>query len=185
ATAFNIMTAQLRNLISNLEQRVQERTNALEERASELRTVSDVARTLTSVQDLDTLLSEITRLVSERFGFYHVGIFLLDEAHEFAVLRASNSDGGARMLNRHHKLKLDSNSIVGYATTHNEVRIALDVGTESIYFNNPDLPDTRSEMALPLRISGRVIGTLDVQSTEPNAFSEEDAAILSILADQV
>ena len=185
ATAFNIMTAQLRNLISNLEQRVQERTNALEERASALRTVSDVARTLTSVQDLDTLLPEITRLVSERFGFYHVGIFLLDEAHEFAVLRASNSDGGARMLNRHHKLKLDSNSIVGYATTHNEARIALDVGTDSIYFNNPDLPDTRSEMALPLRIGGRVIGTLDVQSTEPNAFSEEDAATLSILADQV
>ena len=185
ATAFNIMTAKLRNLISNLEQRVQERTNALEKRASELRTVSDVARTLTSVQDINELLPEITTLVSERFGFYHVGIFLLDETSEFAVLRASNSEGGARMINRRHKLRLDSSSIVGYATSHNEVRIALDVGTDSIYFNNPDLANTRSEMALPLRISGRVIGTLDVQSTQRNAFSEDDAATLSILADQV
>ena len=185
ATAFNIMTAQLRNLISNLEQRVQERTNALEKRASELRTVSDVARTLTSVQDINELLPEITTLVSERFGFYHVGIFLLDETSEFTVLHASNSEGGARMINRRHKLRLDSSSVVGYATSHNEVRIALDVGTDSIYFNNPDLPNTRSEMALPLRISGRVIGTLDVQSTQRNAFSEDDAATLSILADQV
>jgi GAF domain-containing protein len=185
ATAFNTMTAQLRNLISNLEQRVQERTNALEKRASQLQTVSDVARALTSVQDINRLLPDITRLVSERFGFYHVGIFLLDEANEFAILRAANSEGGARMLNRQHKLKLDSNSIVGFATSHNEPRVALDVGTDSVYFNNPDLPNTQSEMALPLRISGRVIGALDVQSTEPNAFSEEDVSTLSILADQI
>ena len=185
ATAFNTMTSQLRNLISNLEQRVQERTNALEKRASQLQTVSDVARALTSVQDINSLLPDITRLVSERFGFYHVGIFLLDEANEFAILRAANSEGGARMLNRQHKLKLDSNSIVGFATSHNEPRVALDVGTDSVYFNNPDLPNTQSEMALPLRISGRVIGALDVQSTEPNAFSEEDVSTLSILADQI
>jgi GAF domain-containing protein/HAMP domain-containing protein len=185
AAAFNIMTAQLRNLISNLEQRVQERTNALEKRAAQLQTVSDVARTLTSVQDINTLLPDITRLVSDRFGFYHVGIFLLDDANEFAVFRASNSEGGARMLDRQHKLKLDSNSIVGFATSHNEPRIALDVGADSVYFNNPDLPNTRSEIALPLRISGRVIGALDVQSIQPNAFTKEDVATLTILADQV
>jgi len=185
ATAFNTMTAQLRNLISNLEQRVQERTNAMEKRASQLETVSQVARTLTSVQDIDTLLPDIARLVSERFGFYHVGIFLLDDANVFAVLRASNSEGGARMLDRQHKLKLDSNSIVGFATSRNEPRVVLDVGTDSVYFNNPDLPNTRSEVALPLRISGRVIGALDVQSMQPNAFSKEDVDTLTILADQV
>lgn len=89
------------------------------------------------------------------------------------------------MLDRQHKLKLDSNSIVGFATSHNEPRIALDVGADSVYFNNPDLPNTRSEIALPLRISGRVIGALDVQSIQPNAFTKEDVATLTILADQV
>jgi GAF domain-containing protein/methyl-accepting chemotaxis protein len=185
ATAFNTMTDQLRSLIGNLEQRVQERTNALEKRASQLQTVSDLARTITSVHDIHTLLPDVARLVSNRFGYYHVGIFLLDDAHEFAVLRAANSEGGAQMLNRQHKLKLDSNSIVGFVTSRNEPRVALDVGADSVYFDNPDLPNTRSEMALPLRISGRVTGALDVQSTQPNAFSEEDVAILTVLADQI
>jgi GAF domain-containing protein/HAMP domain-containing protein len=185
ATAFNTMTAQLRNLINSLEQRVQERTKALEKRAAQLETVSNVARALTSVHEINELLPDIAKLVSDRFDFYHVGIFLLDDANEFAVLRAANSEGGARMLDRRHKLKLEATSIVGFVTSRNEPRVALDVGTDSVYFNNPDLPNTRSEMALPLRISGRVIGALDVQSTQANAFSEEDVATLSVLADQV
>jgi len=185
ATAFNTMTSQLRGLIGNLEQRVQERTNALEKRASQLETVSNVARAIASVQDVDTLLSSITKLVSERFGFYHTGIFLLDDKQEFAILRAANSEGGEMMLRRQHKLRLDTNSIVGYVTSRGEPRLALNVGTDAVFFNNPDLPDTRSELALPLRISGRTIGALDVQSLQPNAFTEEDIATLSILADQI
>ncbi|NWG35547.1 MAG: GAF domain-containing protein [Chloroflexi bacterium] len=168
-----------------LEIRVQERTAALEKRASQLQAVSSVARAIASVQDLDALLPEITRLVSERFGFYHVGIFLLDETGEHAVLRAANSQGGWRMLNRKHQLKLDEKSIVGFATSRGEPRLASDVGTDSVFFNNPDLPDTRSEMALPLRVGRRVIGALDVQSTQPNAFTAEDIGALATLADQV
>jgi FOG: GAF domain len=176
---------ELDELRKALEQRVAERTADLKKRADQLETVSSVARALTSVQDLNKLLPDITKLVSDRFGFYHVGIFLLDEANEFAALRAANSEGGARMLERQHKLKLNSSSIVGFVTSRNEPRVALDVGADSVYFDNPDLPNTRSEMALPLRIGGRVIGALDVQSLQPNAFSEEDIAALTILADQV
>ncbi len=175
----------LEELARDLEKRVQERTSELEERAAQLQTVSTVARTIAAVQDLESLLPEITRLVSKQFGFYHVGIFLLDDANEFAVLRAANSEGGARMLDRRHKLKLDTNSIVGYATSRGIPRIALDVGTDAVFFDNPDLPDTRSEMALPLRVGGRVIGALDVQSTEKNAFSQVDIGVLTTLADQV
>jgi GAF domain-containing protein len=109
----------------------------------------------------------------------------LDESNEYALLRATNSEGGSRMLERQHKLKLDSNSIVGFATSRAEPRIALDVGNDAVFFNNPDLPDTRSEIALPLRAGGRVIGAFDVQSTQPNAFTEEDIITLSTLADQV
>jgi len=176
---------QLISLRDMLELRVQERTAALEKRASQLQTVSSVARTIASVQDMDTLLPDITKLVSDQFGFYHTGIFLIDEANEFAVFRASNSDGGSRMLARQHKLKLDTNSIVGFVTSRGEPRIALDVGADAVFFNNPDLPNTRSEMALPLKVGGRVIGALDVQSTQPNAFTESDVATLTTLADQV
>jgi GAF domain-containing protein len=89
------------------------------------------------------------------------------------------------MLARQHKLRLDTNSIVGFVTSQGQPRIALDVGTDAVFFDNPDLPDTRSEMALPLRVGGRIIGALDVQSTQPNAFTENDVANLSTLADQV
>jgi GAF domain-containing protein len=89
------------------------------------------------------------------------------------------------MLGRQHSLPLDSHSIVGFSASRGEARIALDVGSDSVYFNNPDLPDTRSEMAIPLRVAGEVIGALDVQSTETNAFSQEDINVLTTLADQI
>jgi len=168
-----------------LEKRVQERTADLTKRATQLHTIAKAARAIAGIQELGTLLSDITTSVSELFGYYHTGIFLLDETGEFAVLRAANSEGGKRMLERKHRLHLDNNSIVGYTAFLKESRIALDVGTDSVYFNNPDLPETRSEMAVPLRAGRRVIGVLDVQSREPNAFSKEDVDIIEIFADQI
>ncbi len=176
---------ELTDLRDVLELRIQERTASLEKRATQIQTVSNMARTIASVQDLGALLPNIAKVVSEQFGYYHAGIFLLDEAGKYAVLKAANSDGGRRMLNRGHRLPLDSNSIVGYVTSHGEPRIALDVGADAVYFNNPDLHETRSEIALPLRVSGRVIGALDVQSIQTNAFSQEDIFVLSTLADQI
>jgi GAF domain-containing protein len=185
AKELEISNRDLTGLRDVLELRIQERTASLEKRAAQIQTVSSMARAIASVQDLNALLPNITNLVSEQFGFYHVGIFLLDDVRKYAVLKAANSEGGIRMLNRSHRLLLDSNSIVGYVTSRGEPRIALDVGADSVYFNNPDLPETRSEMALPLRVSGRVIGALDVQSTQTNAFSQEDISVLSTLADQI
>ena len=176
---------ELTRLRDDLELRIQERTASLEKRASQLQAVSSMARNITAIKDLDSLLPNTTRLVSEQFGFYHTGIFLLDETSEFAILKAANSLGGTRMLARGHRLPMDANSIVGYVASHGEPRIALDVGAEAVYFNNPDLPDTRSEMALPLLSGGQVIGVLDVQSREKNAFAEEDISVLATLADQI
>ncbi|MCK6538949.1 MAG: GAF domain-containing protein [Anaerolineales bacterium] len=177
--------SELKNLQLVLEQRVTERTAQLSNRANQLEAISSVARSTAALQNFDELLPAITRLVSEKFGYYHVGIFLLDEEREFAVLRAANSEGGQRMLNRRHKLKLDTSSIVGFVASRGEPRVALDVGTDAVFFENPDLPETRSEMALPLRVRGRVIGVLDAQSAQPDAFTENDVATLAILADQV
>jgi GAF domain-containing protein len=144
-----------------------------------------VARTISSTRDLDSLLAQITTAISREFGFYHVGIFLLDAAKEYAVLSAANSEGGQAMLARGHRLKVGETGIVGYVTQTGKPRVALDTELDSTFFNNPDLPHTRSEIALPLHIGEQVIGALDVQNTEPGVFSQEDINILSTLADQV
>ena len=185
ARELSLSNQELNELRVDLEKRVEERTSELKKRATQLEAVSSVARTIASVQEIDTLLPAITSLVSQKFGFYHVGVFLLDQQRRLAVLSAANSQGGIRMLDRQHSLPLDSHSIVGYTASRGEPRIALDVGVDSVYFNNPDLPDTRSEMAIPLRVVGKVIGVLDVQSTETNAFAQEDINVLTTLADQI
>jgi GAF domain-containing protein/HAMP domain-containing protein len=190
--SFNLMTIQLRTLIGELEDRVKSRTEqiasqneVLSTRARQLQTVSEVARQIVSVRELEELLSSVTQLISERFGFYHVGVFLLSENKEMAQLRAANSEGGKRMLARKHALSVGKVGIVGYVTGTGTPRIATDVGTDATFFNNPDLPNTRSEMALPLIVGGQIIGALDIQSTESNAFNETDIELFNTLADQV
>jgi GAF domain-containing protein/HAMP domain-containing protein len=192
AKTLNTMTSTLRGLIQSLEQRVGDRTAELalanqriQRRAGQFEAISLVARTIASIQNLDELLPRVTQLVSEDFGYYHVGIFLLDDARQFAILRAANSEGGRKMLERNHRLEVGQIGIVGFVADTGQSRIALDVGEDTVYFNNPDLPATRSEMALPLRLRGEIIGVLDVQSTEAGAFTESDADTLSIMADQI
>jgi GAF domain-containing protein len=192
AKAFNFMTSELGNLVGRLEQRVSERTRELErsnqtnqQRAQELQIVADVAQAVASIRDLDSLLPQITQIISERFGYYHAGIFLLDEQREYAVLRAANSEGGKRMLAREHKLRIEPTSIVGYVASSAKPRVSSDVGSDAVYFNNPDLPATHAEMALPLITGDRLIGVLDIQSTEASAFGEEQIEVLTTLANQV
>jgi GAF domain-containing protein/HAMP domain-containing protein len=192
ANAFNLMTRQLKTFINELEDRVQARTKQLAEqndtlqyRSRQLQTISDVAGSIASTKALEEFLTQVASLISERFGFYHVGIFLLDESGEFAELRATNSEGGNRMLARGHKLGVGQLGIVGFVTGNRQPRIATDVGQDAVFFNNPDLPETRSEMALPLVSGDKVIGALDVQSKVSDIFSDEDIELFSILADQV
>ncbi len=154
-------------------------------RAAQLAAAAEVARDATSILDVEQLLNETVHLISEQFGFYHAGVFLLDEAGEYAVLQAASSEGGQRMLARGHKLRVGKVGIVGKVAATGEPHIALDVGKDAVHFANPDLPDTHSEMGLPLRVRGRVIGVLDVQSTRVAAFTEDDVAVLQTLADQL
>jgi GAF domain-containing protein len=179
------LAANMQASFASLENRVAERTSALEHRSKLLKAVADVGKAITSFRDLSELLQQATYLIHENFGYYHAGIFLLDEHKEYAVLSATNSEGGRRMLEKRHQLKVGETGIVGYVTQNAKARIALDVGKDAIYFDNPDLPKTRSEMALPLVIGGQVLGALDVQSTEPQAFTEEDISTLQILAEQI
>ncbi len=184
---------ELTDLTNNLEKRINERTTELEnanlrieKRARQFQTISQVTRAIISTQNLQDLLPQIAQVISQQFDFYHIGIFLIDLNREYAVLSASNSEGGERMLERSHRLRIGQTGIVGNVAKAGKVRIALDTGADAIYFNNPDLPETRSEMALPLfQSNGEIIGVLDIQSTIPNAFYQEDIEILTTLADQV
>jgi signal transduction histidine kinase/DNA-binding response OmpR family regulator/HAMP domain-containing protein/putative methionine-R-sulfoxide reductase with GAF domain len=185
AQALNSMTARLREVIGELEQRVVERTRDLERRAAQMEAAARVARDAAAIRDVERLLDETVGLISEQFGFYHAGIFLVDDAREYAVLQAASSEGGRRMLDRGHRLRVGEVGIVGYVAASGEPRIALDVGEDAVFFDNPDLPETRSEMAVPLMVQREVVGVLDVQSTGAAAFEDDDVAILKTMADQV
>jgi GAF domain-containing protein/HAMP domain-containing protein len=175
---FNAMAEDLSELYRSLEQRVQNRTE-------QIRTASEVARDAVAIRDVESLLNETVNLITTRFGYYHAGVFLLDQRRENAILRAASSDGGKRMLQRGHSLPVGKVGIVGYVTGTGKPRIALDVGADQVHFANPDLPNTRSELALPLWAGDQIIGALDVQSEESQAFEDEDVLVLQTMADQL
>lgn len=175
----------MQELQKDLEQRVDQRTTELQDRVTQLQTISQVSQTISGIQNLDELLPRIAELISQRFEIYHTGIFLIDDRNEYAVLQAANSAGGQNMLTWGHRLRVGAQGIVGNVTSTGHPRIALDVGDDAVYFDNPELPDTRSEIALPLKVAGQTFGALDLQSTQSNAFGDEDIQTLSILADQV
>ena len=190
--AFAAMTVQLRELMEGLEDRVAERTRALQKanyalqrRAIQLEASADVGRAISSIFDVDQLLRRTVELIRDRFDFYHAGIFLLDEAREWAVLREATGEAGSQMKVQGHRLAIDNTSMVGWTALHRQPRIALDVGEDAVHFANPLLPYTRSEMTIPLMIGRRVIGVLNVQSTEEAAFDEDDVRTLQSMADQV
>lgn len=158
---------------------------SLTERTKALEITAEMARNAASIQDLQELLNQVARLISERFDYYHTGIFLIDHTGKWTELRAASSQGGKRMLARGHKLPVSRVGIVGFVAGEGKPRIAFDVGDDPVFFDNPDLPDTRSEMALPLRVRGELIGVLDIQSVQSEAFGEDDVAILQVIADQL
>jgi GAF domain-containing protein len=180
------VTTELEATRQDLEMRIEERTAALARRARYLESTAAVSRQAAAMMDNPgQMLDEIVNLVSRELGFYHTGLFFVDTAKNWAELVAASSDGGARMLARHHRLRVGEQGMVGYVAASGRHRIALDVGQDAVFFENPDLPETRSEVALPLRVHDQVIGVLDVQSVEPEAFSDEDLSVLQVLADQL
>jgi GAF domain-containing protein len=177
--------AELEEQRAGLEVTVQERTRDLARRARYQEITAAIAREATSELELDGLIGSVVNSISRQFGFYHVGIFLLDGAGEWAELKAASSEGGQRLVARGFRLRVGQEGMVGYVAQYGEPRIALDTGKDAVFFDNPDLPQTRSEAALPLRARGQGFGVLDVQSTEPEAFTQEDVTVLQTLADQV
>ncbi|MCB8968067.1 MAG: GAF domain-containing protein [Ardenticatenaceae bacterium] len=185
AAAFNRMTAQLHETVSTLEKSVEERTTTINRRSLQIQAAAATARDATSATELNELLNRAVNLVPSRFGYYHAGIFLVDESEKYAVLRAATGTVGQEMLRRQHRLLVGSEGIVGHVIATGSPYITSDTHRDPVYWPNPLLPETRSEMGLPLRVGDRVIGAMNVQSRKTSAFEEEDITILQILTDQL
>ncbi len=153
--------------------------------AVQLEAASKISRAATSILELDVLLPSVVELIRDHFNYYHAQVFLIDSTQSWAVLRASTGEIGQRLLQRGYALEVGGSSIIGYVTHTGQPRIAQDVATDAVHLKDELLPDTRSEMAIPLRTGERIIGALDVQSTESDAFTLEDVQVLSTLADQL
>lgn len=180
-----ITTAQLEASADILEQRVSERTNKLEMQSRRLQQVADIVRDITSTGDIESLLARSTNLISTRFGYYHIGVFLLDNKHEYAILSASPTDTGKQMIADNLRIRVGDPSLVGQVAASGEARFRVNSGTDAAYFNNPLLPDARSEMALPLKVEGNLIGILDIYGNQSHELDEDDVHIMQVLADQL
>lgn len=183
ARTFNQLTAELSKSYLELEQRVTDRTRALAQRALELQTAAEVAREAATIRELQVLMDEAVELIRERFGLYHASIFLLDDQREYAVLRSSTGEAGRALLNKGFKLKVGAVGIVGFVARSGEQRVVNNVEADYSYYRDPLLPDTRSELAVPLKVAGQTAGVLDVQSAQVNAFTEDFSAVLMVMAD--
>lgn len=191
AQSFNAMADRLTETLQGLEDRIADRTKELEvlnqssiHRASLFESIALISRIISSTRNIDQLLPQITETISSQLGYYHVGIYLVDVHKTNAVLVAANSEGGKAMVAGNHSVKVGASGVIGDTTQSGSPHIAAGNGQNDISLNL-NLPETRSEIALPLRSGSEVIGALDVQSKTTNAFAEEDVNILSALADQV
>lgn len=182
------ITAQVaaQNKIKQANKNLKRYTEMLERRTNQFQLAADVARAASEYLDPDALSSKMVDLVALRFNLYYVGLFMTDETGEWAELTAATGEEGRLLIANQHRLDVFGNSsMVGWAIANRQPRIALDIGEEAVRFNNPVLPETRSELALPLITRGNVIGALSIQSSREADFSKEDIVAFQTMADQL
>lgn len=175
----------LKNDQSNLEKTITVRTRDLSRRLVQIRTAAEISRSIGAILEPQQLLSQVVNLILDRFNLYYVGAFLLDDTGRYAILRAGTGAAGEKMLAEGHHLTIGGASMIGWALSNHQARIALDVGDEAVRFNNPHLPQTRSELALPLLTGNNVLGALSIQSDQPEAFDQDDITVLQGIADSL
>lgn len=178
AIYFNRMVSRIEELQQNLEKRVEDQTE-------KLRASNEVGRIASTILNPDDLISQVVNLIARTFDYYYVAIFLVAENGRWAEIVDATGSAGEILKARRHRLQVGSSSMVGNAIANRQAQVAMDVGEAAIRFNNPLLPNTRSELALPLIVGDRVIGALDVQSIREADFKADDIATLQNLANQV
>jgi GAF domain-containing protein/HAMP domain-containing protein len=178
AIYFNRMLSRLDELQQNLEKRVDDRTE-------QLRASNEVGRIASTILDPDIVINKVVNLITKTFDYYYVAIFIANSNGHWAELKDASGSAGEILKARHHRLQVNSKSLVGAAISTREPQVALDVGLSAVRFNNPLLPNTRSEIAIPLTVGDRVIGAMDVQSMREADFKPENIATLQSMANQV
>lgn len=168
-----------------LEETVQNRTSDMQRRLIQVRTAAEISRAISRLNDPNTIYRQVTNLVKEGFNLYYVGIFLIEPSGRYAVLEAGTGEAGRIMLEQNHRLAIGGNSMIGWCTVNRQPRIALDIGEEAVRFNNPYLPNTRSEAALPILSQSEVLGAITVQSELARAFDQNDIMVLQGIADSL
>ncbi len=183
--AFDDAASQLAELYTSLEEMVRERTEELHRRAMQLETNLAVGQRVTSILDLDTLLNEVVELIKKRYGYYYVGVFLKDETGNYVNVRAGTGQAGRLLRQQEFQLAVDETSLVGWVAKHQRLERVDDVSEDSRCTYLEAVPDTRSELALPLVMGKRLLGVLDIRSDQTMAFRLDDLPVLQSLADQV
>jgi PAS domain S-box-containing protein len=178
ADSFRAMSGELQNLIGSLETRVNERTR-------DLATTIEVGKLANSIYDQAELLPELVEFIRSRFGLYYTQIYLLDEAGKFAVLRAGTGEVGQELLGRNHRLEVAQTSLVSQAIKTGQSVIVADTAASKTHKPNALLPDTRSEVAIPLRVGNETLGVLDLQASRANTFTEDNASVFEAMAGQI
>lgn len=187
-----------------LSKTIESRSQDLERRLVQIHTAADITRAISRALDIDLLLPQVCEMICERFNLYYVGIFLVEETRPgepgsgFAVLKAGSGEAGQKMLAEKHRLEIGGSSMIGWAIENQQPRIALDVGAEAVRFQNPHLPLTRSELALPIlasevspdsldignaAVDTRPLGAISIQSVREAAFDQDDIVVLQGIAD--
>ncbi|MBN2004973.1 MAG: GAF domain-containing protein [Anaerolineae bacterium] len=181
---FNAMSQKLRHLYTDLDQGVQVRLETLEHRNRQLEAAAQISSTVSVIYEIDRLLNETVHLIVTNFHFDYAGIFILDEGGDSLSLQAAASGSELPLLTQRYKLHVGQ-GIIGMVAQTGSARIVADVETDADFVSNPDISAIRSEMAVPLRGREGILGVLDVQSINPGNFTEEDAAILQTMAEQI
>jgi GAF domain-containing protein len=182
---FDILSSSVKEDNENLHHELQENKDTLHKKLIYIRTATQIARSISSARDVEAILPVIADRMTNQLNLYYTGIFLIDPTGQYAVLVAGSGEAGQKMLMDNHRFGVGGPSMIGWTTSHQRPRIALDVGEEATRFNNPHLPLTRSELAIPILSKNTILGAISIQSTREAAFDDDDVLIFQGIADNI
>lgn len=165
-----------------MENRIQEELRPYIARLVAARAAAEISSHISAIRDPEELLKQVIDLMKKRFKLYYIGVFVVDSSGRYAILKAGTGEAGEQMIAQGHRLSIGDTSMIGWAIKHKEPRISQNIKFEAVRFNNPFLPDTHSELALPIVARGASLGAMTIQSEEENAFDEDDILIFTGIA---